>query len=132
MPIHFSRRFSFRILGLLTAVTLAVVGCSSGGIPKVAIKGTVTYKGKPLESGMLKFIGAKGASVAAIKSDGTYTITDVVVPDEVKVCVSKPPPAGTMVKERPFDLPDKYSDPAKSGLQYAITADTRELNIEIK
>ncbi len=128
----FSTRFKACVLGSFTLMVLAAIGCS-GEIPKSKINGTVTFKGKPLQSGKIKFVGTKGAAIANIKADGTFTITDVVVPDEFKVGVTKPMGGTKVDSERPhFEVPEKYGDPNTSGLQYSVTAQTKELNIEIK
>src|SRR5262249_48922693 len=79
MP-SFKFRSSFaRVFGLLT-LAVALVGC--GGVKKITVNGTVSYKGQKLSSGILKFIGPGGAySAAQINSDGTYIMTDVVPGD---------------------------------------------------
>jgi hypothetical protein len=129
-----------RILGLVAIAAVAVAGCSRG-VKKVTVHGTVSYKGQTLQSGILQFAGPEGAySAAAIQSDGTYIITDVV-PGEVKVAVVEAPQGsgGPSADEKkssgpkrpPVSLPDKYRDPEKSGLKYNITPDTKELPIEI-
>jgi hypothetical protein len=135
---------SFRyLLGLVTVAVMAVTGCSGQGVKKMTVHGTVSYKGEPLHSGHLKFIGPGDASAGAvIHSDGTFTMTDVV-PGEVKVCVVDTPlssggptvdgkKAPSEPKTPPLSLPEKYRDPEKSGLQYTITPDTKELAIDIK
>src|SRR5262249_36260291 len=132
------RRYSGRLLALLTVAVVAVAGCTGKGVKKVTVRGTVSYNGQPLRSGILKFVGPDGSySAASIQTDGTYIITDVV-PGEVKVGVTEAPqgsggPSATDErKPQPFSLPAKYQDPETSGLKYTITADTKELSIEIR
>jgi hypothetical protein len=131
-----TRRLSACLLGALTVVLVAVAGCSSG-VKKMTVHGTITYKGEPLRSGMVKFLGPGDASAGAeIQSDGTFTITDVV-PGEVKVAVVDTPkgsksPSGEKEKTKPVSLPAKYRDPEQSGLKYTITPDTTELPIKIE
>jgi hypothetical protein len=127
-------RFSGRLLGLVTLALLAVVGC--GKSQNVTVSGTISYKGQPLQSGILKFVGPQGTySAATIHADGKFTITDVV-PGEVKVGVvdalggSKQ--GGPERKTPHVSLPEKYRDPSTSGLQYTITPQTTELTIDIK
>lgn len=130
---------TFPGLPILVAVIVAVAGCSSGGVKKVTVSGTVSYKGQPVRSGILQFVGPEGAySAANIQSDGSFTITDVV-PGEVKVGVMEAPGgSGSSSGEKgrpapkPVDLPDKYRSPETSGLKYTITPDTRQLDIKIE
>jgi hypothetical protein len=135
-----SRHFSGGLLALLTVAVVAVAGCTGKGVKKVTVHGTVSYKGQPLRSGILKFVGPDGSySAASIQTDGTYIITDVV-PGEVKVGVMEAPQsAGSSssderpgAKSPPVSLPPKYHDPETSGVTYTITPDTKELPIEIK
>ena len=105
---------------------------------KVTVRGTVSYKGQTLKSGLLKFSGQEGFySAASIEPDGTYIVTDVV-PGEVKVgVVEAPQGSGSSSGDdkkapgpRPVPLPQKYQDPETSGVKYTLTPSTSELNIE--
>lgn len=133
--------FRVRLLVVLAAVAVASAGCSSKGVKKITVTGTVTYQGQKVRSGIVKFVGPEGAYAAGvIQSDGTYTVTDVV-PGETKVGImespsgsgsssgekSAPPP-----KETAPPLPEKYREPTTSGLVYTIAPDNPTLNIEIK
>lgn len=73
-----------RVAALMTVLALA--GCGDGAPPvsssttEVTVHGTVTYKGKPVKKGTIRFDpaniarrDAKAAS-ASIGEDGTYTI----------------------------------------------------------
>lgn len=135
-----SPRFPGYLLGLLTVVAVAVAGCS-GGVKKVTFHGTVSYKGQPVRSGIVKFVGPEGSySAAVLQSDGTFIVTDVV-PGEVKVGVMEAPQGSGSSssddkktpgpKTPPVSLPEKYREPETSGLKYTITPETKELNIEI-
>ena len=131
-----------RLLALVAVAVMAAAGCS-GGVGKVTVQGTISYKGQPLRSGLLKFVGPGATySAASIQPDGKFIITDVV-PGEVKVGVmetprgsgapssndqktsSRPPPP-------PVSLPEKYRNPETSGLTYTITPSTTELTIDIQ
>jgi hypothetical protein len=128
---------------LLGLVAIAAAGCSGGGIKKVTVHGTVSYKGQPVRSGILKFVGPEGSySAAVIQSDGTFVITDVV-PGEVKVGIMESPqgsgsssPAESRASSAPkapaVALPEKYREPTTSGLTYTITPDTKDLHIDLK
>ena len=62
------------VFGLLVA---GAAGCSKGGVKKATIDGTVTYRGEPLRSGILRVVGAGGEfATAPIRADGTFTLTE--------------------------------------------------------
>jgi len=131
----------FRSLVGLAVLAAAVAGCSSKGVKKITVNGTVSYKGQPVRSGILKFAGPEGAySAASIQPDGSYTITDVI-PGETKVGVMESPqgsgsPSGNRAppapKEPPVPLPEKFREPTTSGVVYTITPETTKLDIELK
>lgn len=124
----------------LGALAAAAVGCSKGGPQKQTIEGTVSYKGAPLPSGILRVVGTGGAfATAPIRSDGTFTLTDVL-PGEVQVGIMEAPVSGSGSSDgskgapapKPVPVPAKYKNPEQSGLKYTITADTKTLAIELK
>lgn len=121
------------------AVLVVVAGCGPKGVVKVTVNGTVTYKGKALSSGIVTFNSDKGSySAASVQADGSFIITDVA-PGEISVGVMESPQgSGSSSGEasaKPSlpaaNLPQKYRDPATSGLKYTITEKTRELAIKI-
>ena len=123
-------------LGALAAVA---AGCSPGGPKKQTVEGTVTYKGAPLPSGILRVVGSGGAfATAPIRADGPFTHPDVA-PGEVQVGIMEAPASGGGSSDgskgaapKPVPLPAKYKSPEQSGLKYTITADTKKLDIELK
>jgi hypothetical protein len=132
------RSLTLIILGSC-AILLAGSGCADKGIKKITLKGTVTYDGKPVTSGLLKIIGPGGNySAASIQETGQYEVTEVV-PGELKIGVMETPQGsgssgggGGAAKVTPLNLPEKFRDPETSGVKYTITEGTRELNIELK
>jgi hypothetical protein len=126
-----------RWAGVAAAVALAVgpAGCGGG---TADVSGKVTYKGKPVTSGSVVFVGADGVAVAAdIKPDGTYAATGVAT-GAVKVAVSSPNPAAAAAEPggrgrgpapaKPASppagwvaLPAKYGSPDSSGLSTDLT-----------
>jgi hypothetical protein len=139
MPNLMSHIPSVRLFALVAVIVLAGLGCSSKGVKKVTVSGTVSHKGQKLQSGILKFVGPGGAySAASIQPDGTYIITDVV-PGEVKVGIVQGPQSmgdssgkGPARPPKPrAELPTKYQDPETSGVTYTITDSTSELDIEL-
>jgi hypothetical protein len=130
------------LLGLATAAALAA-GCADRGVKKVTLNGTVSYKGQPVSSGILRLVGPEGAySAASVQPDGTFIVTDVV-PGETRVGVMESPSgsgSSSAVHEKKAapapkpapPLPAKYREPETSGLVYTIAPDMRELHIEIR
>jgi hypothetical protein len=132
-----------RIL-LTTLAVIGVVGC--GGERRETIPGTVTLKGQPLPSGVVRIHGpGDRLATAMIQPDGTFTITDVM-PGEVQVSVVEdpsssgggmPPPPGAPAAPSPapavkrVPIPAKYKDIKTSGLKYTITPGMKELVIKL-
>jgi hypothetical protein len=110
-----------RVLFLCTAAVLvAAAGCSKPATS--TFHGTVTYRGKPLTSGVIFFLGPAPKmqmGMGTIHDDGTYSATDVPV-GEVRVSFQAD------------GLPEKYGDPNKSELKYTITSGMTELNLAIE
>ena len=138
MSIVWHRLFPACALGLIASLLAMASGCDKG-IKRINVSGTVTYEGKPVTSGLLKFSGPNGAYSAAVLGDGgKYSITDVV-PGETKIGVMESPQgsgsssgAKSGPAAAPVSLPEKFRDPEKSGVKYLITAEMKELNIELK
>ncbi|MFM7206704.1 MAG: hypothetical protein ACKO4T_08555 [Planctomycetaceae bacterium] len=85
---------------ILLAIVILNGGCSrrSG-----CVSGTVTVDGRPLEYGMVNFVGAGGAASA---------------------------PAGG--GQRPFaPLPDRYASPGQSGLAVDVVAGDQRLDLPL-
>jgi len=73
-------------------LALAVAGC---GDRAVAVRGKVTYQGKPLTGGSVTLVGPTGLVYSgAVQPDGTYAIEGVPA-GSVKVGVTGPPARAT-------------------------------------
>ena len=74
-------RLGLNILGVLATGILAgaTVGCGSGGgLEEAPLSGRVTYQGKPIEKGRIRFIPIKGTKGPAQRewiSQGKYSVT---------------------------------------------------------
>lgn len=118
---------------LLAALLAAVPGCGPRTAP---VDGKVTYQGKPVVWGSVTLKAADGTvHQVGLNPDGTYHL-DGVPAGPAKVGVSSPDPkpsartrAGdderVKVADGPppgawFPLPDKYADPATSGLTVQV------------
>ncbi|MBN9121354.1 MAG: hypothetical protein J0I06_19750 [Planctomycetes bacterium] len=127
--------FRVAVFGLLAA---CLAGCSKGGVKKVTVDGTVSYRGQRVTSGILRVVSAGGEfATTPIRADGTFTLTDVV-PGDVQVGIMEAPRAASSSDgkggpaARPVPIPAKYKDPQKSDLRYTISDDTPALNIELR
>src|SRR5205823_7921813 len=62
--------------GLVMAV-LCLAGCGGGGgdAGTVAVKGTITLDGKPVDNAAVGFIGKQGARLASAQTDGAGRFT---------------------------------------------------------
>ncbi len=131
-----------RVLTFGLLIACLASGCSKGGVKKLTVPGTVTYKGEPLRSGILRVVGPNGSfATTPIHADGTFTLTDVM-PGEVQVGITEEPPRSSASSDskggksgpalKPVAIPAAYQNPESSGLKYTIGEDTRSLDIELK
>ena len=152
---------SQRLIALLFVASVCLqAGCGGvsgpagveGGAP---VKGTITYKGAPVEGATVTFHPASGGKAAFGMTDaqGVYQLTtqapqDGAVPGEYTVTVSKVEiPASASVPEDHPDygktlnqpepepkslLPEKYRDPKTSDLKGTVASGENQLNFELK
>lgn len=117
-----------------------LIGC---GEPNAELKGTVTYNGKPLNSGSIMFqCDAGPVENANIESDGTYVISGLPMgPAKVTVQVSAPPqpgPDGEITNEpgtyepNPVMIPNKFASADTSGLTVDIKEAQQTYDIALK
>ena len=124
------------------AVLFALVGCDSGP-PMAEVKGTVTFEGKPVEEGAIRFEAVDGKSPTAggtIK-DGQYSAKVPVGAMKVAISGSK----GTGKKKKLYDTPDspemeekipllppKYADYSKTELTFEVKRGVNEKSWDLK
>ena len=131
------------------ALLVAAVACAAAtgcGPAKTNISGKVTYNGKPVIWGGVIIIGADEVPIqASLTPEGTYSAVNVPVgPIRVGVSSPDPTPPGRIDKEtgKPlpspvdrskwFTIPDKFSDPRSSGLNYTADPKNPVVDIELK
>jgi hypothetical protein len=105
-------------LALAVALCAALAGC---GHPTATFGGKVSYRGQPVTSGVIYFLGPAPKmqmGMGTIHDHGTYIATDVPV-GEVRVSFQAP------------KLPVKYADPNTSGLVYTISSGITTLDIDV-
>ncbi len=129
---------------VLTLSILVFVGC--GGSSETKVTGTVTYKGKPLNSGyvLLKFENNNEVN-GQILGDGTF---EIYTTDRGKALIAVGSPKIEPVKETrggpPVDtsklpdpakwveIPAKYADPATSSKEVTIKSGINTVNIDLE
>ncbi len=137
-------------LGLL----LPFGGCSHDpDLPKLGkVHGTVTYKGKPLDTGHIVFTPVMGKggetgqnATGEINSNGSYELTtfdtgDGAILGQHVVTVTaqtgempKPDQYGQIKYELPKNaVPEKFGTAEKSPLRYTVREGDNTINIELK
>jgi len=126
------------------AAILVLGGCGQQGrLTTVPVRGTVTLDGKPLPYGQVLFMPdngrvAKGEIVDGRFTLGTYSASDGAVLGKHRVSVTARKPVETNLNDplavpqyNPSLIPERYSDPATSGLVFEVTADGNEFHIEL-
>jgi hypothetical protein len=134
-------RSLLRAVGFAIFLVAASMGCPSTSDQFTPVKGKVTYKGVPLQSGTIVFIpdvsrGTRGhLAMADIQNDGTFSLktdgTLGVVPGWHKVTVACVLPAAPGQAPQSL-LRDKYRDPQQSGLTFEVQANkTNTLDLDL-
>jgi hypothetical protein len=119
----------------LVVCCLMLSGCGGSSLETVAVDGTVTYDGKPLEIGVVRFVPVDPEGMMAtgtLKPGGKYTLatrnSDGIIEGDYKVTVESFLIDETVPeKDRELGIggkksaiPTKYSDPETSGLRETI------------
>ena len=116
----------------LLAIVLLAAGCGPGH-GRVPVTGAVTFDGKPLEKGAIRFGGEQGAAGVGEIVNGRFSMSETgsqagVLPGKYDVLIS------SWIEERGSVRPDGsfspgitripliYLDPAKSGLTAEVKA----------
>jgi len=133
-----------RVVGFWAAAMLTLVfGCGRKGPETIAVDGTVTWKGKPIAGAVVGFSPAgKGTPATGVTdSAGHYRLTtfkhgDGAIAGEYRVGVSAfegggGGPYGEAEKPRKWIIPEKFSNPTKSGLKASVSSSTREFNFNL-
>lgn len=123
-------------------VVLSLVGCGgakSRNLPKSPVSGEVTFDGKHLPDGQIVFVHESGemASVT-FKDDGKYKASvaqgknQVMVKSVVITGGTDGPTRAASMEIQTSRIPEKYSTPALSGLEYVVTAGENKYDVELK
>jgi hypothetical protein len=115
-----------------------VAGCGSQ-VPTVPLQGKVTWQGKPLTDGTVTFSPVKVAAglpnrpaSGELGPDGVYRLSsfrrgDGLLPGEYRVTVRSLLQWPNPDSDRPavWRIPERYGDPARSGLRFTMPAGAR-------
>ena len=139
--------FFVRPLPCLWVALLCLVAAAGCGTPTATVTGKVTVSGTPVTAGAVTFHGENNfVQSAVIDASGTYRISNAPVgPVKVAVVSSKPraaPPGGKAPPSHPAGgksggapaassvaVPDKYKDPAQSGLKFDLKAGEQTIDL---
>lgn len=124
-----------RLLIILGASSLALVGCGGAGdpFPREPVSGVVTLDGKPVPAGMITFTPIGGAEPVAsgVIRDGHFELprADGPAPGSHRVTIWSRGPTGRKVvdADNPKQLIDEFGDliPARYSFQSDLTAEVR-------
>jgi hypothetical protein len=132
---------------LLVLASLCSAGCGGSKTTMAPVRGTVSYRGVPLHSGVIVFTpdetrGTHGQQAhAEIQADGNYSLTTEdaagALPGwhRITVVSIETPPGGAAqgFADAPSLLPLKYRDPDLSGLSREVKAgQTNVINLDLQ
>src|SRR5438105_12106805 len=127
-------------VGLLVCI---LIGCGGGGPRTAIVRGTVTYKGKPVPNGTVTFVPASGHhATGEIRPDGSYTLTsfrpgDGAVPGTYKVVVvAMQDMTGRLPEDRvplpPPIVPNKYTSIATTDLIFEVKEGENTIDLPLR
>lgn len=129
-------RWAITVAGLLALTT----GCgNSAEFPTGRVHGRVTYKGTPVQEGVVSLYSTEfgvGAS-AELDKDGAYAIAEPLRAGKYAVTIlppAEPPPQEAIpvsTKKTYPNLPEKYRDPKKSGLVVDIREGDNAFDVDM-
>ncbi|MFN0195324.1 MAG: hypothetical protein ACKVT0_01155 [Planctomycetaceae bacterium] len=133
---------------ILVGCVISLCGCGESGPTIVPVSGSVSYKGSPLTNGIVRFnpVDPKTGRPAEgnIGSDGKFTLStikssDGAIAGEYNVTViSYKVDSNVPEKDRGLQIggesaiPEKYSDPLKSGLKEKIEAGNPRNDVKLE
>ena len=130
-------------------VGLSLMGCGSKNEYATApVSGTVSFAGKPLNTGSLLFVPSGGgpSAQANINTDGTYSMTTysegdgaIIAKHDVIITALAAPTGGLLPEDtkRGYDaaakslIPEKFGDLAKSGLKVEVKEGDNRVDFEL-
>lgn len=147
------RRSTVQLLGC--AAILAVLwGCGRSGPAYWPISGKVTFQGKPVAVGQIRFCNPKQGIdvIESLRADGQYTIItgkrqglpegqyQVAIVPKLDFSRMKRAPDGLPIpstmpsaaERNPPNIPQKYHDPAASGLTVTVKSEPNTFDVDMQ
>jgi hypothetical protein len=130
---------TLRTVALFAAALAIFAGCGKPTKKMVTVNGSVTYGGRTVKSGVVKFQAPNGDfAIANIGQDGQFIMTDVT-PGEQKVAYQGGPMgsgssdgAKTAPAEKPVSVPMKFGDFETSGVTVTVPEKGGAVTVELK
>ena len=124
-----------RRLALLSALTVALVGCSNA-TPTGSVNGKVLLDGQPYENAsvvLLSMESGQGASVD-IQSGGTFTIPSLPVGTYTAYLAPKSAPESDAPVPVKIDtsVPEKYWNEASSDIKITVNEGPNDATVDLK
>jgi len=130
---------TLRTATVLAAAMTLLAGCGKPAKKVVTVTGTVTYNGRQLKAGIVKFHAPNGDfATAPIGPDGQFIMTDVVPGDQKVGYVGGPVSIGssdgsrTAPAEKAVAVPAKFGDPQTSGVTVTVPEAGGAVTVELK
>jgi len=119
-----SRMASAAVAFSSLVVLMFVMGCGPGGPKTVPVSGSVTFAGRPVDSGEIAFRSADGvtASWAGPIVAGRYAIRSTVGPKRVEIIAVRPKP-GAKPKASGEGVINEMYIPPRYNLESELTAE---------
>ena len=123
------------LIALLPVIGSLSTGCGDGRPTRVPVSGRVVIDGQPLERGNIRFYPASNRPASAALGPGgrfsltTYELNDGCVPGKHPVSVSGTELINNTTQR--WYAPKKYAQPSTSGLEFVVTDETDEANIDL-
>ncbi len=133
------------LFGVFTLMFFMLPGCGKPGEKLWPVSGKVSFQGKPVAAGVIRFSNPQAGvdMTAQLDSNGTYQVIlarGPGLPEGTYQIAIMPPrveiPLGPM-KERPkprecLDIPSKYRSPSSSGLTLTVKPSDNRLDIDMQ
>lgn len=104
-----------------------------GNTGTIPVKGTITYKGRPVTKGVVSFEPDYGRSASGdLQPDGTFVLGTYKAGDGAVAGVHRVSVSGTGIKSSKELVPRKYTQPNTSGLEADVSREKSEFTFDLK
>ncbi len=125
-----------RLTAQAALILTMTVGCGPQAAPRpttVAVKGRVTYKGKPLAKGTVRFrpVDAGRTATGALQPDGSFVLSTYKEGDGATIGVHQVSIRDTGAKTSTEVIPRKYGQPLTSKLEAEVTPEKTDFTFNL-